>query len=163
VRDHVGGAGSGSVTERIHVTALDETTASGAWKLRVRDTIQLHSGTLRDFQITVHYQGGTPPITEAAWYLSSVKDLGTEVSSYQSLSWGARLGAGSAVRVYARSADDAAAITQEPWSDPIVDPEAGAPPVAARRYFQYRIELDSDGDGSAMVDWVRLDTLEVVP
>ncbi len=163
VRDHTGGAASGSVTERVHVTGLDEANANGVWKLRVHDTVSLHTGTLTDFQITVHYDAGTPPIAPAATYDSTVKDLGPAVTAYESLSWSARLGPGSAVRVYARSADSPDTIVDEAWSDPIIDPDAGAPPVAARRYFQYRIELLSDGDGAAMVDWIRLDTLEEVP
>lgn len=157
VRDHVGGGLGGTVTQRLHTTALDESTASGTWRLRARDTVSLDTGTLRDFTLTVHHHAGQPPITETASYVSSVKDLGEMVTEYRSFAWHMALDAGTAVRFYVRSGDTEAALATAPWSSPLVDPEGGAPPVPARRYFQYRIELDSDGDGAAQVDWVRLD------
>jgi subtilisin-like proprotein convertase family protein len=163
VRDHVGGAMSGSVTERVHLTSLDETIASGTWRLRVRDTTSLDSGTLRDFQLTVHHRGGRPPITPVAVYDSAVKDLGEMITAYTSFGWSARLGAGSSVRVRVRSGDSEDACRNATWSSPLVDPAPTIPPVQARRYFQYRLELDSDGDGAAIVDWVRLDTRREIP
>lgn len=153
----------GSVTERVHLTSLDETTASGVWRLRVRDTVSLDAGTLRDFQLTVHHRAGRPPIAPAASYLSTVKDLGDMVTAYTSFSWQARMGAGSSIKVYARSGDTMDAALAAPWSSPLVDPMAGSPPVIPRRYFQYRVDFESDGDGSAMVDAVRLDTRREVP
>jgi hypothetical protein len=145
------------------VVALDETVASGVWRLRVRDTVSLDTGTLRDFQITVHHAGGRPPIAPAASYTSAVKDLGEMVIAYQSFTWQARLGAGTQVRFYVKSGDTPAAVSSAPWSSPLIDPGGGPPPVVARRFFQYRVELDSDGDGSAMVDSVRLDTRREIP
>jgi len=163
LRDHVGAGASGSVTQRTSSAALDETTASGTWKLRIRDTVSLDTGTLRDFTLTVHHHAGHAPITDAATYESSIKDLGPMVSTYQAFAWRAALDAGTAVRVYVRSGDTAADVTAAAWSTPLVDPEGGTPPVTARRYFQYRVELDSEGDGSAMLDWVRLDVREEIP
>jgi subtilisin-like proprotein convertase family protein len=163
LRDHVGGGASGVVTERMYVTALDETNAAGTWHLRVRDTVSLDAGTLRDFSVTVHHQGGTPPITPAASYTSPVKDLGDMVTEYTSFGWQARMNAGTAVKLYVRSGESQDALLANPWSSPLLDPSAGAPPVIPRRYFQYRIDLESDGDGSAMVDWVRLDTRREIP
>ena len=49
------------------------------------------------------------------------------------------------------------------WSTAMVDPDAGAPAVTPRRYFQYKVELDSDGDRAGIVDWVRLDLTAEVP
>ena len=92
LRDHVGGATAGSVTERLFLTSLDETNATGVWRLRVRDTVSLDVGTLRDFQLTVHHRGGRPPIAPAATFDSTVKDLGELVTAYQSFSWSARHG-----------------------------------------------------------------------
>lgn len=163
VRDHVGGATGGTVTERVHVTALDETTAAGTWRLRARDTVSLDTGTLRDFQLTVHHQAGRPPIAEQASYVSTVKDLGDMVTGYTSFSWEPRMGAGSSIKVYVRSGDTMDAVSAAPWSSPLVDPMAGSPPVLPRRYFQYRVDFESDGDGSAVVDAVRLDTRREVP
>jgi subtilisin-like proprotein convertase family protein len=163
VRDHVGGAATGTVTERVHVTALDETTASGVWRLRARDTVSLDTGTLRDFQLTVHHRAGRPPIAPTASFVSTVKDLGDMVTAYTSFSWQARMGAGTTIKVYVRSGDTLDAALAAPWSTPLVDPAGGSPPVVARRYFQYRIDFESDGDGTAMVDSVRLDTRREVP
>ncbi len=155
LRDNV--AGAGTVTQRLHSGALDQASASGVWRLRVTDTVSLDTGWLRDFQLTVHHRAGHPSIVPAAAYDSVVHDLGDQLTAYQRLSWRPRLAPGTAIRVYARTGDTAQAVAAAPWSAPIVDPDAGAPPVIARRFFQYRIELDSDGDGSALVDWVRLD------
>lgn len=163
VRDHVGDGMSGQVTERVHLTSLDETGAAGTWRLRVRDTVSLDAGTLRDFSVTVHHRGGTPPIAPAATYTSPVKDLGDMVTEYTAFAWQQRLAAGAAVRLFVRSADTPEALQGTAWSSPLVDPTAGPPPVLPRRYFQYRIELDSDGDASAAVDWVRLDTRREIP
>ncbi len=162
VRDHVGGATSGTVTEHVHLASLDDTTASGTWRLRVQDTVSLDTGTLRDFELTVHHHAGEAPIAPFASYLSPVKDLGMHVTAYRAFSWQASLGAGSALRAYVRSGDTPAAIAAAAWSSPLVDPGAGTPPVPATRYFQYRLDFTSDGDGAATVDWVRLDHQEVV-
>jgi subtilisin-like proprotein convertase family protein len=163
VRDHVGGAATGSVTERVHLSSLDETTAAGVWRLRVRDTVSLDTGTLRDFQITVHHRGGRPPIAPVSSYTSPVKDLGDMVTQYTSFSWQARLGAGTTIKFYVRSADTMDGVPMATWSSPLVDPMGGSPPVTPRRFFQYKVDFESDGDGSAMVDSVRLDTRREVP
>jgi subtilisin-like proprotein convertase family protein len=163
LRDHVGGNMSGSVTERVHITGLDETIAAGVWRLRVRDTVSLDTGTLRDFEITVHHRGGRPPIALTASYVSTVKDLGQMVTAYTSFAWTARMGAGTSIKVYVRSGDTNDQALAATWSSPLVDPMAGSPPVVARRFFQYRVDFESDGDGSAMVDSVRLDTRREVP
>jgi subtilisin-like proprotein convertase family protein len=157
LRDHEGGAAAGTVTQRLHTAALDEAGASGVWILQVDDTISLDTGWLRAFQLTVHHRAGQPPIPATATFTSAGKDLGAAVTAYHALSWQARLAPGTAVRLRARSADAEAELADEPWSTPLVDPGGGPPPVPARRWFQYRIELSSDGDGSAIVDWVRLD------
>ncbi len=163
LRDHVGGANNGTVTERLHVTSLDETSAAGTWRLRVRDTVSLDGGTLRDVSITVHHRSGTPPIAPAAVFTSGVKDLGDMITEYVAFSWATRLGPGSSVRMYVRNGESMDAVLAAPWSSPLVDGGGGPPPLVPRRYFQYRIELDSDGDGSAAVDWVRLDTIREIP
>jgi subtilisin-like proprotein convertase family protein len=163
VRDHVGGNMSGSVTERVHIAGLDETIAAGVWRLRVRDTVSLDTGTLRDFELTVHHRGGRAPIAPAASYVSTVKDLGDMVTAYTSFAWTARMGAGTSIKVYVRSGDTNDQTLAATWSSPLVDPMAGSPPVLPRRFFQYRVDFESDGDGSAMVDSVRLDTRREVP
>ncbi len=163
LRDNAGGGAGGTVSEHLYTAALDGATAAGAWKLRVRDTVSVDTGTLRDVTLTVHHHTGAPPIPVAAVFESAVKDLGPTVTAYSDFSWSARREPGTAVRLLARSGDSEAAVRTAAWSTPMVDPDAGAPAVAPRRYFQYRIELDSDGDRSAIVDWVRLDLTEEVP
>ena len=163
LRDNAGARAGGTVTERLSTAALDGATASGTWKLRVRDTVSVDTGTLRDFQLTVHHHAGQPSIAGAAVYESAIKDLGTTVTAYSDFSWRARREPGTAVRLLARSGDSEADVRTAAWSTPMVDPDAGAPAVEPRRYFQYRIELDGEGDRSATVDWVRLDLTEEVP
>ena len=163
LRDNAGGGAAGTVSERFFTHALDHVDVRGTWRLRVRDTVSLDTGTLRDVTLTVHHRAGAPPIPSTASYESSIKDLGPTVTSYSDLTWTARREPGTAIRLYARSGDTEAQLRTEPWSTPIVDPDAGAPAVPPRRYFQYRIELDSDGDRSAIVDSVRLDLTEEVP
>lgn len=163
LRDNAGGGAAGAVTERFFTTDLDGVSVRGTWQLRVRDTVSLDGGALRDFALTVHHHGGAAPIPATAVYESSIKDLGPTVTSYSDFSWTMRRERGTAVRLYARSGDTEAQLRTEPWSTPMVDPDAGAPAVTPRRFFQYRIELDSEGDRSAIVDAVRLDLTEEVP
>jgi subtilisin-like proprotein convertase family protein len=162
VRDGVGGGTAANVTERVHLTGLDEVSARGTWRLRARDTVSLDTGTLREFALTVHHRAGQPPIEPVAGYESDVKDLGPAVASYASFAWQAVVEPGAALRVYVRSGDTPEALATSGWSSPLVVSDGGPPPVAARRYFQYRVELDSDGDASASLDWVRLDIREEI-
>jgi subtilisin-like proprotein convertase family protein len=164
LRDNAGGSASGRVTERLHTDALDEASARGTWRLRVRDTVSVDVGTLRDFQLTVHHRAGAAPIPPTASFESAVKDLGPTVTAYSSFGWSARREPGTAVRFHVRSGDSEAAVRTASWSTAIVDPDAGAPAVPPKRYFQYKVELDSEaGDRSAIVDRVRLDLTEEVP
>lgn len=157
LRDNIGGSASGSVSERVTVTALDGANVAGTWTLRMSDTASLHTGTLRDFQLTVFHRSGEPPIMQTASYESEVKDLGPGIRKYDAFTWGSRVAAGSTIRLRVRSGDDAQAVTAAEWSVPLVNPSGGSPPVLPKRYFQYRIEFTSDGDGAPSVDWVRLD------
>ncbi|HVV82173.1 MAG TPA: proprotein convertase P-domain-containing protein [Kofleriaceae bacterium] len=163
LRDNAGGDGSGTVSERLHTDAFADATASGTWKLRVRDTVSVDTGTLRAFELTVHTHAGAPPIPAHATFESAVKDLGPGVRSYAKFSWSARREPGAAVRLYARSGDSVVECREADWSSAMVDAEGGVPAVTPRRYFQYLVELDGDGDRSATVDWVRLDLTAEVP
>ena len=163
LRDNAGGGAGGTVTERLHTDALNAASARGTWKLRVRDTVSVDTGTLRDFQLTVHHRAGPPPIPATASFESAIEDLGPTVTRYSKFAWSARRPPGTAVRLYARSGDSEADVRAAAWSTAMVDPDAGAPAVTPRRYFQYKVELDSDGDRSAIVDWVRLDLTAEVP
>ncbi len=156
LRNNEGGAAAGTVTQRIFTHALDSATAAGTWKLQVSDTVSLDTGTLRDFQVTVQHHGGAAPIPAVATYESPVIDLGIVVS-LDALSWGARLAAGAAVQLRVRTGGSPLELSNAPWSTPVLDSGGAEVPELPRRYFQYRVEMTSDGDGAAAVDWVRLD------
>lgn len=157
LRDSAGAAGSGTVTERMHITSLAEATAAGTWRLEVTDTVGLDTGTLRDFELTVHYRGGAAPIPLASSYTSPIKDLGAGVTRLDSFSWGPRLATGTSVQLRARTGASADELLVAPWSTPMLDAAGSEPAALPARYFQYKIELASDGDGAPAVDWVRLE------
>ncbi len=156
LRNNEGGSASGTVTQRLYTSALDHATANGTWTLRVSDTVSLDTGTLRDFQVTVHHRGGAAPIPAVAIYESGLIDLGM-VISLDSLSWGARLAAGAGVQLRVRTGGSPLELSNAAWSTPVLDAGGSDVPELPRRYFQYRVEMTSDGDGAAAVDWVRLD------
>lgn len=157
LRDNTGGAGTGSVTQRMYVTALADATAAGTWRLEVKDTVGLDTGTLRDFELTVHYRGGSPPIPLYSSYTSPVKDLGAGVTALDSMSWSARLAAGTSVQVRVRTGASPDAVAAAPWSTPMVDAAGSEPAALPAQYLQYKVELTSDGDGAPAIDWVRLE------
>lgn len=157
LRDSVGGNANGAVTERLHVTALDDASAAGTWQLEARDTTSLDTGTLSDFQLTVHHRAGEDSVPRTASYISNVKDLGPAMTGYEMLSWGERLAPGASVSLRVRSGGSPSEVTGAPWSTPLVDANGSEVPEIPRRYFQYRIDFESDGDGAPAVDWVRLD------
>jgi subtilisin-like proprotein convertase family protein len=150
-------SGSGTVTQRLFIHDLDDATANGLWRLRVEDTVSLDTGTLEDFEVTVHHRTGASPIPTSAAFESGVKDLGSMVTRLDSLSWGARVPAGAAVQLRVRSGDTEDGLLAAAWSTPLLDGSGGPPSVQPHRFFQYRIEFTSDGDSAPIVDWVRLD------
>jgi subtilisin-like proprotein convertase family protein len=128
---------------------------AGVWTLRVQDKAGQDVGTLRDFQINVHYAGGEAPIATSAAYESPIRDVG-QLAALDAVTWSARTPAGSNVAVRLRSCA-AADCAGEAWSAPLTDP-AGAPPaLTGRRYLQYRVELGSNGDAAAALESIELD------
>ena len=157
LRDNTGGSASGTVTELFQVTALDQASVRGDWTLRVTDTASLDGGSLQAFQITALHDAGEAPVPTLAIYDSEAKDLATDNVRYDDLDWRAHTPPGTSVQLRVRSADTEAGLSTTDWSTPLLDPGDGPPPAPGRRFFQYRIELISDGDGVPSVDRVRLD------
>lgn len=157
LRDDAGGSTSGTTTDRVFSTAVDGVAARGAWIVRITDDASVDTGTLLDVQLTVHYDGGEPPVPALATFDSAVVDLGADVTGYELLTWDQLVPGGAGVLVRARAGDTEADCLAAAWSLPMVNPGGSVPDVTARRYFQYRIELTSTGDAGAAVDWVRLD------
>ncbi|MCE9576337.1 MAG: proprotein convertase P-domain-containing protein [Deltaproteobacteria bacterium] len=143
----------GTTNERRTTHVLDGKPAPGAWKIEVKDTANKDGGNTRDAAISIHYRGGRPPIPALAFYESAVHDLGAP-SSIEQVVTTAAAETGSAAIVRVRTCDAPEACAGLPWSEPVVGDTA--PDVAPARYFQYRVELTSDGDRAASLDAVQV-------
>lgn len=155
LRDNTGGATDNAIDKMV-TTGLNGAPASGTWTLRVNDTLSSDTGTIQDFQLTVHYAGGDPPIPTTASYESTVRDLGNAVS-IDSVDWGERLPAGADVQLRVRTCAAPGDCASAAWSAPITAPGGTDPGVTAQRYLQYRVDLTSNGDRAPAVEWVRID------
>jgi subtilisin-like proprotein convertase family protein len=123
--------------------------ASGTWQLIVRDRIANLAGSVGEVTLAVHHRGGESPVATQASYDSAVVELGAVVG-FDSATWTARTPAGSSVMLRARTCAAAEACAAETWSAPLV---AGAvPPIAPRRFVQYRAELATSGDAVPALD-----------
>jgi subtilisin-like proprotein convertase family protein len=156
LRDRQTGASS-SIRQRVTGALATTPLAAGVWTLRVVDGEVNDGGTLEDFSLTVHYgNAGPAPIAPLAVYESPVRDLGA-VTSIDKVSWDERRPADSDVVVKLRTCATAAACAAAAWSAPMTEPAGSTPAVTAQRFAQYRVELVSNGDASAAVDWVQVD------
>jgi hypothetical protein len=157
LRDQAGGSSSGTNTDRFYTTAVNGVSVNGAWRLRAEDAASLDSGSLLDFQLTVHYAGGEPPIPLVATYDGPVMNLGASVLAYDLVTWGERRPAGTGVQLRLRSGASEAACLGGAWSAPLTNPAGSVPSLPVGPFVQYRIELSSSGDAAAALDWVQLD------
>jgi subtilisin-like proprotein convertase family protein len=149
------GSGQGTVH---HAFALaGAVPATGTWKLRVNDPDSAGIGSVLDFQITVRYTGGEPPIATSSFFETAVRDLGAP-TSFDSIRWGAQTPGGSGVALRLRTCDAPADCASMPWSAPLVGPSGATAPFAPRRYLQWRAELTSDGDAIPSLEFVAIDT-----
>jgi hypothetical protein len=96
------------------------------------------------------------PVAALAVYESPVRDLGA-VTSIDTVSWDEQRPADSDVVVKMRTCAAAAACAAAAWSAPMTEPAGSTPAVTAQRFAQYRVELVSNGDASASVEWVQVD------
>jgi subtilisin-like proprotein convertase family protein len=156
LRDNVGGATSGTELQRLFRTDLNGAPVNGTWILRVNDTQASDSGTLLDFQVTVHHAAGEPPIATTSAYDSAVRDLGANINSITRVTWIERLPAGADIHVRMRTCDAAAACAAQPWSAALTD-SGLTPLVTARRFAQYRVELTSNGDRAPALDQITVE------
>jgi hypothetical protein len=127
--------------------------ATGTWQLIVRDRVANLAGSVGEATIALHHRGGESPVATLASYESAVVELGA-VIGFDSASWTARTPAGTTVMLRARTCETADGCAVEAWSVPLV---AGAvPPVAPRRFVQYRAELATSGDAVPALDTFEL-------
>lgn len=157
LRDNVGGSTSGTTTDRIFTNALDGIAAAGTWTLRVNDTAGLDTGTLQDFQLTVHYTGGTAPVPVSSFYESPLIDLGGNALTLDALQWSESLPSGTDVQLRIRTGVDEPDTLAADWSAPVSDPTGSPLAIAAGQFAQYRVEFTSDGVQEPSVAWVQLD------
>jgi subtilisin-like proprotein convertase family protein len=144
---------NGAVVEIRPTHKLDGKPASGSWKVEVADESGQNTGTTGSAALTVHNTGGRPPIATSATYVSPVHDLG-EPSQIDGVSAGATTPDGTALAIRVRTGASQDELQARAWSDPVAP---GAPPIVpAGRFVQYKVELSSDGDRSAALDWVQL-------
>ncbi len=156
LRNNSDAGGSGSRTLRFTTESFDGTPASGAWRLRVTDTVQGNAGTLTDYQLAVHMGGGPEQVARVASYTSLVRDLGADVTAIDALRFAARLPAGAGVAVRLRACDAPEQCATAPWSEPLTEGGGAAPGLPPSRYVQYRVELTSDGERDPELDWLEL-------
>jgi subtilisin-like proprotein convertase family protein len=151
LRPRSGGNLNATLTERFFRTDLNGAPVNGTWLLRVNDLASSDSGTLLDFQVTVHHAAGEPPIATTASYDSAVRDLGANLVAITRLTWVERLPPGSDIAVRMRTCDTAPACAAQPWSAAVTD-SGLTPLVTARRFAQYRVEMTSNGDRAPALD-----------
>jgi hypothetical protein len=110
-------------------------------------------GTITEVFVTVVYEGGIAPFETTSRYESAVRELGDAVA-FERFAWTTRQAADpAAVVVKVRTCDTAEACAGEAY----VDVEnAGVPAVTPRRFFQYAVEITSDGDVPTALDTVEL-------
>jgi subtilisin-like proprotein convertase family protein len=128
---------------------------AGTWTIKFTDTQAQDTGTIKDFELTVHYSGGEAPIVTSSSYESAIRDLGNVVG-IDRISWNERQPSGTDVIVRVRScaAADCAGVA---WSDPLPDPSGSSSPVTPQRYLQYRVEMTSNGDRSTSLESIKID------
>lgn len=144
---------AGALDERRTTHMLDGKAAAGSWQIEVTDASGIDAGSCRFAAATVHYIGGKPPITASATYESAARDLGMP-SHIDDLTFSAPMPPGSGVVVKVRTGATVDALMASPWSDPVT---SDAPPIVPDgEFFQYRVELSSDGDHSAAFDWLQI-------
>ena len=149
----VGGiTASGTRTERFTVP-VPGVTARGIWAIKVEDTVANDGGTIDGAELTVRYDGGTPPVATVAAYESPVEDLGAVVG-FDAVTWTGRFPDGTSAQVLMRTCDEAADCAQQDWSAPVG--LGDKPAVLGRRHAQYRIELLSDGDAVPYLDAIEI-------
>ncbi|HVK76503.1 MAG TPA: PA14 domain-containing protein [Kofleriaceae bacterium] len=158
LRDNDNSGGNGTRTFRFFDLAqLAGKPAGGRYVVRLSDTRPGGNGSRTDLSLVVHYRGGPDQVARSGTYTSPVRDLGAGVVAIDAVRFGATVPAGAAVAIRLRGCDDPTACASQPWSGPFTDPAGGPVGLPPTRYLQYRVELTSDGERGAEVDWVEVD------
>ncbi|MFN0248265.1 MAG: hypothetical protein ACKV2T_15340, partial [Kofleriaceae bacterium] len=113
-------------------------------------TVDTMTGVLEWNSITVTYTGGRAPYESSFSYTSTVREI--DAVRLGALSWQTRQSALTPL-VSARTCDEAPACETETWA-PVTNGET--PTVPARKYFQYQVEMTTDGNVPASLDWIDL-------
>lgn len=156
LRQNEGDSRSGALEGRYTTAALAGAPVAGTWMLRVSDTTGRDTGSLLDVAVTPQFAGGEAPIPALAVYESTVRELAGPVQAIDTVSWTARLPAGSAVALRLRTCPTPEECASATWSDPVTT-SGQAPSIQLHRYLQYRVEMTSNGDRPPAVDSVRID------
>jgi hypothetical protein len=108
------------------------------------------AGVLAYAAVTIHYSGGTQPFPATSRYESAVRELG-DVTAFGTLHYAQRQT--TTAKVQLRTCDTADTCVNTEWID-VADGETPAAP--ARRFAQYAVELTSNGDVPAALDWIEI-------
>lgn len=113
-------------------------------------TVDAMIGVLQWISVTTTYTGGRPPYDARVVYTSTVRDL--DVARFGALTWQMRQ-AKAEPTVSVRTCDEETGCEAEPWT-PVAS--GATPAVPARKYLQYRVEIDSSTDVPSSLDWIDL-------
>ncbi len=107
-------------------------------------------GTLQWISVTATYTGGRAPFETAGTYISTVRQI--DAARFGALTWSMRQAKVEPI-VSVRTCDAEADCEAEAWV-PVLLGET--PMVDARKYFQYKVEITTNGDVPASLDWIDL-------
>jgi subtilisin-like proprotein convertase family protein len=139
----------GSLPIAFSTVEVAGTAATGTWQLIVRDRVANLAGSVGEATIALHHRGGESPVAPVASYESAVVELGA-VIGFDSATWTARTPAGTSVTLRARTCETTDGCAAEAWSAPLAP--GAVPPIAPRRFVQYRAELATSGDAVPALD-----------
>jgi Cys-rich repeat protein len=143
--------GSGSYFR--YLTMLPS-TAGSTWNIIATDTVlDMMTGSLTSAGVTIHGFADPAPFPTTYRFVSAPRDLG-QVASFSHVKWALRqVGKDATATISLRTCDDAAACDAEPWT-PVG--EGPLPDLLPRRFAQYMVDLTSNGDVPAALDWIEI-------
>lgn len=107
-------------------------------------------GTLQWISVTTTYTGGRAPFETLGTYTSTVREI--DAARFGALSWSMRQAKADPI-VSVRTCEAEADCEAETWL-PVINGET--PMADARKYFQYKVEIMTNGDVPASLDWIDL-------
>jgi hypothetical protein len=111
-------------------------------------TVDTMIGSLYWVSITTTYSGGRGVYESSATYTSTVREI--TAARLGPITWQMRQAKAVPI-VSIRTCDEAAACEAEEWTPVAYDT---TPTIPARRFFQYRVEIESSEDVPASLDWI---------